>query len=242
MAELSRYQRQMVLPEIGEEGQKKLLSSRVLLIGAGGLGTPCAVYLTEAGVGHLEIIDADTVSFSNLNRQFFFTENDIDLYKAEIAEKRLAQLSSSIHVHGQVKHINEENIEAVIQGYDVVVDCVDSLATRKIVHDVCLAQNIPLVEGGIDGFYGFVSCIKRGYPCLNCMDFFSGKEKEKIPVLGAVAGIIGSMQALETIKILLQINDVLFGKILYYDAKRQEFETVAIPENPSCKLHRIEKR
>lgn len=240
MAEIfARYQRQTVLPEIGEEGQKKLLSSKVLLIGAGGLGTPCAVYLAQAGIGHLEIIDADTVSFSNLNRQFFFTENELGLYKTGIAEKKLAQMNSSIQVHGQVKRLDESNASEIIQGYDVVVDCVDSLATRKIVHDACLAQDIPLAEGGIDGFYGFVSCIKKGYPCLNCMDFFAGKEKTQIPVLGAVAGIIGSMQALETIKILLQIEGVLFGKILYYDAKRQEIELVAIPESPACSKHRI---
>ena len=240
MAEIfTRYQRQTVLPEIGEEGQNKLLSSKVLLIGAGGLGTPCAAYLAQAGIGHLEIIDADTVSFSNLNRQFFFTENDINRYKAEIAEKKIAQMNSSISVHGLVMRLDESSVAAAIQGYDVVVDCVDSLAARKIVHNACLAQNIPLAEGGIDGFYGFVSCIKRGYPCLNCMDFFAGKEKTQIPVLGAVAGIIGSMQALEAIKIILQIKDSLFGKILYYDAKRQEIEIVAIPENPECKVHRI---
>lgn len=234
-----RYQRQTVLPEIGGEGQKKLLSAKVLLIGFGGLGTPCATYLAQAGIGHLEIIDADTVSFSNLNRQFFFTEHDLNLYKAEIAEKKIAQMNSSITVHGLVMHLDESNVRAIIQGFDVVVDCVDTLATRKIVHDACLAQNIPLVEGGIDGFYGFVSCIKKGCPCLNCMDFFAGKEKKEIPVLGAVAGIIGSMQALETIKILLQTKDILFGKILYYDAKRQETEIVAIPENPDCPLHRF---
>ena len=95
-----------------------------------------------------------------------------------------------------------------------------------------------MVEGGIDGFYGFVSCIKKGYPCLNCIDFFAGREKEKIPVLGAVAGIIGSMQALETIKIVLGMKDTLFGKILYYDAKRQEIEIVTIPENETCQMHK----
>lgn len=238
MVDISRYQRQTVLPEIGEEGQKKLLSSKVLLIGVGGLGTPCATYLAQAGVGHLEIIDADTVSFSNLNRQFFFTEQDVNCYKAEIAEKKIAQMNSAIQVHGQVKRLEASNALEIIQGYDVVINCVDTLATRKIVHDACLMQDIPLVEGGIDGFYGFVACIKRGCPCLNCMDFFAGKEKKEIPVLGAVAGIIGSMQALEAIKILLQIKDILFGKILYYDAKRQETEIVAIPENPACQVHR----
>lgn len=234
----SRYARQMVLPEIGEEGQKKLLSAKILLIGCGGLGTPCAVYLAEAGIGQLELVDADTVSFSNLNRQFFYTEQDIGNYKAHIAEKKLAQMNAALTVHGQVKRLDGSNAEKIIQGFDVVVDCVDTLAVRKIVHNACLAQNIPLVEGGIDGFYGFVSCIKKGCPCLNCMDFFAGKEKEKIPVLGAVAGIIGSMQALETIKIVLGMENTLFGKILYYDAKRQEMEIVAIPENETCRLHK----
>lgn len=234
----SRYVRQIALPEIGEEGQKKLFWAKVLIIGCGGLGTPCAAYLAEAGIGQLALIDADTVSFSNLNRQFFFTENDIDLPKAQIAEKKLAQMNTDLRVHGHVMHLDSSNINTAIQGFDVVVDCVDSLETRKIVHHACLAQNIPLVEGGIDGFYGFVSCIKKGCPCLNCMDFFAGKEKSPIPVLGAVAGIIGSMQALETIKIVLGMKDTLFGKILYYDAKRQEIEIVAIPENEACLLHK----
>lgn len=236
---LSRYARQMVLPEIGGEGQKKLLSAKVLLIGCGGLGTPCAVYLAEAGIGQLELVDADTVSFSNLNRQFFYTEQDIGKYKAQIAEKKLTQMNGALTVHGHVKHIDENTVDAVIQGFDVVVDCVDSIKTRKIVHHACLAQNIPLVEGGIDGFYGFVSCIKKGCPCLNCMDLFAGREKEKIPVLGAVAGIIGSMQALEAIKIVLGMENALFGKILYYDAKRQEIEIVAIPENMACSEHKV---
>lgn len=236
---LSRYARQMVLPEIGEEGQKRLLSAKVLIIGCGGLGTPCATYLAQAGIGQLELVDADTVSFSNLNRQFFYTEQDIGSYKAQIAEKKLAQMNTALAVHGHVMRLDENNIDAAIQGFNAVVDCIDSLQTRKIVHHACLAQNIPLVEGGIDGFYGFVSCIKKGCPCLNCMDFFAGKEKEKIPVLGAVAGIIGSLQALETIKILLGTEDTLFGKILYYDAKRQDMEIVTIPENEACLLHTL---
>lgn len=239
---LSRYGRQMVLPEIGEEGQKKLLSAKVLLIGCGGLGTPCATYLAQAGIGQLELVDADTVSFSNLNRQFFYTQQDIGRYKAQIAEKKLAQMNDALHVHGHVVRLDEGNIDATIQGFDVVVDCVDSLQTRKIVHSACLKQDIPLVEGGIDGFYGFVSCIKKGCPCLNCMDFFAGREKQTIPVLGAVAGIIGSMQALETIKIVLEMKDSLFGKILYYDAKRQEMEIVPIPENETCELHTLHTR
>lgn len=237
----SRYARQMVLPEIGEDGQKKLSAAKVLLIGCGGLGTPCAVYLAQAGIGQLNLVDADTVSFSNLNRQFFFTQQDIGGYKAQIAEKKLAQMNNALTVYGQILLLDEKNVDATIQGFDVVVDCVDSLQTRKIVHHACLAQNIPLVEGGIDGFYGFVSCIKKGSSCLNCMDFFAGREKSPIPVLGAVAGIIGSMQALETIKILLGMKDILFGKILYYDAKRQDMETVTIPENGTCQLCKLHK-
>lgn len=235
---VSRYERQMVLPEIGEEGQKKLLSAKVLIIGCGGLGTPCATYLAQAGIGQLELVDADTVSFSNLNRQFFFTEQDIGAYKAEIAEKKLAQMNTALCVRGHVKEVNENTIDAIVQGFDVVVDCVDNLKTREIVHKTCLKQGIFLVEGGIEGFYGFVSCIKKGCPCLHCIDFFAGREKEKIPVLGAVAGIIGSMQALEAIKIVLGMDNALFGQILYYDAKRQEIEKVTIPENENCNLHK----
>ncbi len=230
----SRYARQMLLPELGESGQKKLASSKALVIGCGGLGTPAAAYLAEAGVGHLELIDTDTVSVTNLNRQFFYTEKDIDSYKAHVAQRVVRSMNGEISVHGKAQHIDGDHIDADIEGFDVVLDCVDSLAVRRIVHDACLKQDIPLVEGGIDGFYGFVSCIKKGFPCLNCMDFFSGKQKDVIPVLGAVAGIIGSMQALEAIKILLGTDDALFGKILYYDAKRQELETVEIPYKDGC--------
>jgi adenylyltransferase/sulfurtransferase len=237
----SRYGRQMILPEIGEEGQKKLLSAKVLIIGCGGLGTPCATYLAQAGIGQLDLVDADTVSFSNLNRQFFFTQKDIGAYKAEIAEKKLVQMNGALCVHGHVKHIDERTVDVILQNFDVVVDCVDNQETRKIVHRASLKLGIPLVEGGIDGFYGFISCIKKGYPCLNCMDFFAGREKEKTPVLGAVAGIIGSMQALEAIKIILGMDNALFGQILYYDAKRQEMESVSIPENETCPLHGLHK-
>lgn len=230
----TRYERQLILPEIGKEGQEKLRNARVLVIGFGGLGTPAAVYLAEAGIGYLEILDTDTVSLTNLNRQFLFAEKDIDSYKAHVAERAIGKMNSEIAVHGRAVHIDSGHIDSLVQGFDVVVDCVDSLRTRKIVHDACLKYGVPLVEGGIDGFYGFVSVIKKGFPCLNCMDFFSGRQKETTPVLGAVAGIVGSMQALETIKILLHIDDVLFGTILYYDAKRHELEQVKIPDNPLC--------
>lgn len=230
----TRYERQLILPEIGKDGQEKLRTARVLVIGFGGLGTPVSVYLAEAGIGYLEIIDTDTVSLTNLNRQFLFAEKDIDSYKAHVAERVIGKMNSEISVHGKALHIDTDHIDFLVQGFDVVVDCVDSLQTRKIVHDACLKHDVPLVEAGIDGFYGFVSAVKKGFPCLNCMDFFSGRQKEITPVLGAVAGIVGSMQALETIKILLHIDNVLFGKILYYDAKRHELEQVEIPENPQC--------
>lgn len=235
---LTRYERQRILPEIGDSGQEKLSKAKVLVIGFGGLGTPAATYLAEAGIGHLEIVDTDTVSLTNLNRQYLFTEKDIDSYKAHVAERVIGRMNAEISVHGKAQHIDASHIDTAVQGFDAVVDCVDSLETRKIVHDVCLKRNIPLIEGGIDGFHGFVACIKKGFPCLNCMGFFSGKQKETTPVLGAVAGIIGSMQALETIKILLHIEDVPFGKILYYDAKRQELEQVDIPGNPECVCHK----
>lgn len=234
----TRYDRQIIISEIGEKGQEKLRKSEVLLIGFGGLGTPCATYLAQAGIGRLEIIDADTVAFSNLNRQFFFTEQDIDLYKAHIAEKIIGKMNSGVNVRGRVLRIDEKNAEDCIQGFDIVVNYVDNIETRKIVHNACLKYDIPLVEGGIDSFYGFVSCIKKGYPCLNCMGFFDGKQKAVTPVLGAVAGIIGSMQAVEALKILLGVNGVLYGKILYYDAKRQETELVTIPGKRNCICHK----
>lgn len=234
----TRYDRQLILPEIGEQGQQKLAKAKVLLIGFGGLGSPCATYLVGAGIGHLEIIDTDTVSLTNLNRQFYFTEHDVDSYKAHIAEKVLSKMNGEIRVHGFAKHIDESHIEDTVQGFDLVVDCVDSMQTRQIVHNACLKHGIPLVEAGIDGFYGFLASIKKGFPCLNCMDFFQGKQKEVTPVLGAVAGIIGSMQALEAIKILLGMEGVLFGKILYYDAKRQEIDLVEIPEKEDCMWHK----
>lgn len=234
MDTVSRYARQIILPEFGEMGQQKLASSKVLVIGCGGLGTPAATYLAMAGIGHLELVDTDTVSLTNLNRQFFYAEKDVDSYKAHVAAKVIRSMNGGISVHGKAEHIDKDHIEKDIQGFDVVLDCVDNLKTRKIVHDACLKQGIPLVEAGIDGFYGFVACIKKGGPCLNCMDFFNGTQKDVTPVLGAVAGIIGSMQALEAIKIILGRDDALFGKILYYDAKRQELEQVDIPENPAC--------
>lgn len=233
-----RYTRQIALAEIGEKGQEQLQKAKVLVIGAGGLGCPCITYLTEVGIGYLEILDMDIVSCTNLNRQFLYNDHDIDSYKAHVAERKLRLINTEIIIHGHAKKITEENIEETIQDFNIIVDCIDNIQTRKIIHNACLKLNIPLVEAGIEGFYGFVTTIKKGFPCLNCMGYFDSKDKKEIPVLGAVAGIIGSLQALECIKVLLNIEGVLFGKILEYDAKKQEIEIINIPEKNECMIHK----
>ncbi|MBE5979525.1 MAG: HesA/MoeB/ThiF family protein [Paenibacillaceae bacterium] len=236
-----RYERQILMKEIGEEGQNTLKKSKVTVIGAGGLASPVLTYLACAGVGTITLIDYDTVSDSNLNRQFLYHEKDMGMNKAELAGEVLNSLNSQITINPVSERIDEENIGKIINGADVVIDCVDNVETRLIVNRECIKQDIPLVEGGVYGFYGFVMSIKKDFPCLECIGYGNTKLKRPGPVLGAVVGVIGSLQAVECIKILLGLDEVLYGKMLNYDGLSVSFDLVELQKNDLCEVHGLLK-
>jgi len=225
--------------QIGENGQNILKQSKVVVIGAGGLASPVLTYLTCAGVGTITLVDYDTISESNLNRQFLYGEKEVGKSKVEVAEEVLSRINSTITIHQVSEKLEENNIMEIIKGSDVVIDCVDNVETRLIVNRGCLQMDIPLVEGGVNGFYGFIIAIKREYACLQCVRYGDTVLKRPSPALGAVVGVIGSLQAVECIKILLGLEGVLYGRMLNYDGLSASFETVEIQKNHMCQAHSI---
>ncbi|WP_312649135.1 HesA/MoeB/ThiF family protein [Aminipila sp.] len=236
---MMRYQRQVLMNQIGENGQNILKQSKVVVIGAGGLASPVLTYLTCAGVGTITLVDYDTISESNLNRQFLYGEKEVGKSKVEVAEEVLSRINSTITIHQVSEKLEENNIMEIIKGSDVVIDCVDNVETRLIVNRGCLQMDIPLVEGGVNGFYGFIIAIKREYACLQCVRYGDTVLKRPSPALGAVVGVIGSLQAVECIKILLGLEGVLYGRMLNYDGLSASFETVEIQKNHMCQAHSI---
>lgn len=234
-----RYERQIMIKQIGEKGQDILMQSKITVIGAGGLASPVLTYLTCAGVGTITLVDYDTVTDSNLNRQFLYHEKNIGKPKALNARKVLSELNSEITINQRSEKITDDNIREIIKDSDVVIDCVDNVETRIIVNRGCLMMNIPLVEGGVNGFYGFITSIKREYPCLECIGYHNTKMKRPCPALGAVVGVIGSLQAVECIKILLGLEGILYGKILSYDGISASFDVVDTEKNDNCEAHRL---
>lgn len=234
---MMRYERQILMKQIGDNGQNILKQSKVVVIGAGGLASPVLTYLTCAGVGTITLIDYDTVSESNLNRQFLYGEKDIGKSKVQIAEEVLSDINSTITIYQVSEKLDENNIIEIIKGSNVVIDCVDNVETRLIVNHGCLQMDIPLVEGGVNGFYGFIIAVKREFACLECIGYGDTILKRPTPALGAVVGVIGSLQAVECIKILLGLEGVLYGRMLNYDGLSASFETVEIQKNDMCAAH-----
>lgn len=235
---MDRYLRQIKIPQIKKEGQERLQGAFVTVIGAGGLGCPVLTYLAAAGVGHIRIIDCDEVNITNLNRQFLHSEYDIGRKKADSASEKLKRFNSGIETEPLCMYLTDENAEELIGSADVVVDCVDNIKTRLIVNEACLRKKIPLVEGGITGFYGFVTDILPEYACLKCLGYDENMDKEEIPALGACAGVIGALQAGECLKILLNAGNPLYGRILQYDGLLGSFDEIEIMKHENCALHK----
>ena len=236
----NRYQRHLLLPEIGEKGQLKLLESKVLLLGAGGLGSPAALYLGAAGVGTLGIVDMDVVDASNLQRQILHNTDRIGDRKVDSAKKTIAALNPDVNVITHDYRLDASNVLEVIDGYDVVVDGTDNFPTRYLMNDAALKRMKPLVFGGIFRFEGQVSVFDPyNGPCYRCM-LPEPPPAELAPscaeagVLGVLPGIIGSIQALEAIKVLLGLGETLNGRLLTYDALEQSFHTFKIRRDPAC--------
>jgi molybdopterin/thiamine biosynthesis adenylyltransferase/rhodanese-related sulfurtransferase len=235
-----RYGRHILLPEVGEAGQQKLLESRVLLLGAGGLGSPAALYLAAAGVGTLGIVDMDVVDASNLQRQILHTMDRIGERKVDSAKKTLTELNPDVDVVTYDVRLGADNVVDIIRGYDVIVDGTDNFPTRYLLNDASLLERIPVVHGSIFRFEGQVSVFQPYVgPCYRCL-LPEPPPPELAPscaeagVLGVLPGIIGSIQALEAIKLLLDLGDPLIGRLLAYDALEQSFRTFKVRRDPEC--------
>ena len=233
------YSRQTILKEFGEKGQAKLKHLRVAIIGLGGLGTVSSLYLTLAGVGHLRLIDQDTVELANLHRQILYTPGDLGYPKVEVAAKRLSRMSPTVKVEPVPENFNADNAEKLLSGVDCVVDGLDNMRSRYLVNRSCIKLGIPYVFGAAIGVEGNLSVFQPPEtPCLECFlpdvddAFLEGCDVRG--VLGATAGIIGSMQAMETIKVLTGMGSTLKGKLMICDFADMYFSTIDIFRRPGC--------
>jgi molybdopterin/thiamine biosynthesis adenylyltransferase len=236
----ARYSRHILLPEVGEEGQAKLLGSRVLLIGAGGLGSPVALYLAAAGVGTLGIVDFDVVDASNLQRQILHNFDRIGQLKVDSARETLTALNPDVKIEPYAEALTVDNVLEVLAPYDVVVDGTDNFPTRYLVNDASLHLRVPVIHGSIFRFEGQAT-VFRPYdgPCYRCLSPVPPPPElapscAEAGVLGVLPGIIGSIQAMETIKLLLDKGESLAGRLLTYDALDQEFRTYTVRRDPEC--------
>ena len=238
--QLNRYARHLALPEVGEKGQQKLLESKVVIVGAGGLGSPAALYLAAAGVGTIGIIDFDRVDTSNLQRQILHPTDRVGRSKVESARQTLNAINPDVEVVSLPHQLNADNAEELLSGYDVILDGTDSFPTRYLVNDASLRLRIPVAHGSIFRFDGQASFfVPYEGPCYRCL-FPEAPPPELAPncaeagVLGVLPGIIGSIQATETLKYLLGIGESLMGRLLVYDALDQSFMTVKTKRRPDC--------
>lgn len=236
--EVERYARHLVLREIGGPGQQKLKTARVLIVGAGGLGAPAALYLAAAGVGTLVLVDPDRVDRSNLQRQVLFAETDIGRLKTDAAIERLSAINPSVAVEGLSLAVSAQNAQAVMSGFDIVLDGTDDFATRFMINAACVAAVIPLVSGAIGRWTGQVG-VFGARPCYRCLVPEIPPDAETcsaVGVVGALAGVVGSMMALETIKLITGAGDALVGRLLIYDALAAQTRTVRIGADPDCRV------
>jgi adenylyltransferase/sulfurtransferase len=238
--QIKRYSRHIILPEVGGRGQKKLLKSKVFLVGAGGLGCPAAYYLAAAGVGKLGIVDNDDVDHSNLQRQILHSSKDVGYPKALSAKATLEALNPDVEVVPYMQRLTSENILETIKDYDVILDGSDNFPTRYLVNDACVILKKPLSHGSIFKFEGQVTTIIPGEgPCYRCL-FETPPPPGMVPscqeagVLGVLPGVIGVIQATEVIKLLLGKGQILKGQLLLYNALNMEFRRVKIRRNPNC--------
>jgi molybdopterin/thiamine biosynthesis adenylyltransferase/rhodanese-related sulfurtransferase len=239
-AQSKRYSRHLLVPEVGEKGQLKLLDSKVLLIGAGGLGSPAALYLAAAGVGTLGIIDADVVDDSNLQRQIIHNTERLGEYKAESAKETIKALNPEVNVKTYIERLDETNVQGLVDEYDVIVDGTDNFPTRYLLNDAAVIANKPVVHGSVFRFEGQVTVLKPyDGPCYRCL-YPEPPPPALAPscaeagVLGVLPGIIGLLQATETIKLLLNIGEPLVGRLLTYDALSGEFNELKLFRDPHC--------
>ena len=236
--QLERYSRQLLLQQVGPEGQTRLQHSRVLIIGLGGLGSPVALYLAAAGVGTLGLMDHDTVSLSNLQRQILHGTPDVGTSKVDVAERELTKLNPDIALKPYAEAFSNSHLE-LLNEYDVIVDGTDNFESKFAINDACVAAGKPFVHAGLLRFEGQVMTVKPGHACFRCV--FNGvPDRESVPtcsesgVIGPIAGLIGTIQATEVIKLLLGIGECLINRLLSVDALTMRFREIPVSVQPDC--------
>ena len=242
-AEFHRYARHLILDEVGEEGQARLLAARVVVIGAGGLGAPVSLYLAAAGVGTLVLVDDDEVDLTNLQRQVVHMTDAVGRAKVDSAAETLARVNPGIRVEKVTERLTEANAAAIVAGADAVVDGSDNFATRYALNDACRTAGVPLVAGALSRFEGQLTTILPGadQPCYRCL-FPQAPDPELTPrceeagILGAVAGVIGTMQATETLKLLLGLGTPLAGRLVLWDALEMSVQEIRYRRRPDCPI------
>ena len=238
--QIERYSRQIILPHVGGKGQDKILKAKVLVIGTGGLGAPCDFYLAAAGVGTIGIVDSDNVELNNLQRQILHTTESVGIPKVESGKARLKALNPEVKVVTHHLRLDSSNILDIIKGYDIVVDGSDNFPTRYLVNDACVMAKKPLVHAGIFRFDGQIMTIVPGIgPCYRCL-FPEPPPPGAVPscqeggILGAVAGVLGVLQANEVLKFILNAGELLAGRLLIFNALDASFRTVKVPKDKDC--------
>ncbi len=239
--QLLRYSRHILLDEIGIEGQQRLLAAHVLIIGAGGLGSPAAFYLASAGVGHITLVDNDTVDLTNLQRQILHDSERVGQLKAESGRQTLARINPEIKISALAERAEGERLDQLVKAADVVLDCSDNFATRQAVNRACVAHGVPLVSGAAVRFDGQISVFDprdAASPCYACLfppdQQFEDEQCGTMGVFAPLVGIIGAMQAAEALKLLAATGASLAGRLLLLDAAAMEWNSIVIARNPAC--------
>jgi molybdopterin/thiamine biosynthesis adenylyltransferase len=232
--ERERYDRQIMMPEIGEEGQERLKRARVFVAGAGGLGSPVSIYLAVAGVGKIRIVDHDTVDLTNLNRQILHRDGDLGSRKVDSAVDKLRGLNPDVEVEAIGDTINVDNVLRLVEGFDLIVDAMDNLPTRYLLNKAAIDRNIPFFHGAVRGLEGRVMTVIPGETaCLRCM-YRGPVPEEKFPVIGVAPAVIGAVQATEVIKYIVGMGDLLKNRLLLYDGLDMRFREFKVSRNPQC--------
>ena len=237
--EQQRYKRHLMLPQVDSEGQLKIKNSKVLVVGVGGLGGPVAMQLACAGVGTIGLVDFDVVDISNLQRQLIYIETDIGKSKVQMAKARLEAMNSDIKVVCIEDKLDETNATEIFEKYDIIVDATDNFDARYVISDTCVKLGKPHVYGAIYEFYGQVAVLGGNGPCLRCLNPQPPKkgeiiEAKDVGVLGAIPGVIGSLQACETLKLITGAGKTLKGRMVFIDMLNMKFDEVEIPKYPKC--------
>lgn len=232
-----RYARQLMMPHIGEEGQRKLKHSHVLVAGLGGLGSLSSFYLTCLGIGNLTLIDCGSVQLSDLNRQILYNEGDLGLKKADVAYKKLSLLNSDVQIESIYEKIIDKNVLDLMEKVEIVVDGTDNFETRLLLNKACFEKKIPYVYGGIFGFRGNITTFLPGRTsCFECLYRERGEMVSTVPVVGPLPGLIATLQVLEAMKLVLGMEDLLAGRLLSFDGETMAFNYFNIVKRPECRI------